>query len=518
MKVSLSPELVDATRDIVLDAVSHSFASRVHDQDQTLWGPEAESEASIRLAWARDPSPGFQTIAEVVKLREELANQGVTDFIVCGMGGSSLAPEVMALGSTASLTVLDSTHPDVLHPLVSKDLSKTAVVVSSKSGGTVETDSQRRAFETAFQDQGIDPVGRIIVVTDPGSPLDEASHAAGYRVFHGNPHIGGRFSALSAFGLVPGTLGGVDTDRLLSDAVRVWDQCVQDSKDNPGLVLGAALGALWQSRNKLLLRDFPEQPGLGAWIEQLVAESTGKNKKSLLPVVGSTLDSLADAVSVGPAGSKADIEIEATLGEQFMVWQFAAAFACTLLGVNPFDQPNVESAKVAARALLDNTGENSLPSSPLPGGAIWQSKKTVDVPASFDEVTTTLVGELGSREYLALLVFGGQDTATRWSAVASALEARTHRPVTLGVGPRYLHSTGQLHKGGTPEGVFLVVIEKPSLSIGISGRDFDFTTLLEAQAEGDAAVLAETGQPVWVVWADSPEDSEKLRTALSGKG
>ena len=509
---------MEATRDIVADAVSRSFASKVHRQDHTLWGPEAESEASIRLAWALDPSPGFEVIAEVVKLREELASHGVTDFIVCGMGGSSLAPEVMAFGAEAKLTVLDSTHSDVISPLLSKDLANTAVIVSSKSGSTVETDSQRRAFEDAFLGQGIDPAGRIIVVTDPGSPLDAVSQASGYRVFHGNPHIGGRFSALSAFGLVPGTLSGVDTDTMLADAVEVWRRCVQDTPDNPGLVLGAALGALWHRRNKILLREFPDQPGLGAWIEQLVAESTGKNTKSLLPVVGSTLDSLDDALSVGPGGSAAEIQIEATLGEHFMVWQFATAFACTLLQVNPFDQPNVESAKLAARSLLENTTGSSLPSSPVPGGSIWQSKKSGESPTSFDELTTRLVDELGSRQYLALLVFGGQDAARRWDGVSRALEKRTARPVTLGVGPRYLHSTGQLHKGGTPEGLFLLVIEKSSRSVGIPGRDFDFTTLLEAQAEGDATVLAETGQPVWVVWVNTPEDSNALRTALSSTG
>ena len=517
MKLSLSAELVEATRDIVAEAVSRSFASRVHHQGHTLWGQEAESEASIRLAWALDPTPGYEVIAEAVTLREELATQGVTDFVVCGMGGSSLAPEVMALSAETQLTVLDSTHPDVVSALLSKDLSNTAVIVSSKSGGTVETDSQRRAFEQAFSSQGIDPVGRIIVVTDPGSPLDEASQSAGYRVFHGNPHIGGRFSALSAFGLVPGTLTGADTKTMLSDAVRVWSECVQDTPENPGLVLGAALGALWQERNKVLLGELPKQRGLGAWIEQLVAESTGKNKKSLLPVVGSTLDSLEDAVTVGPWGSTADIQIEATLGEHFMVWQFATAFACSLLGVNPFDQPNVESAKVAARSLLEDSTGSSLSASPVPGGALWQSNTSVESPATFDELTTRLVAELGPTQYLALLVFGGQDTATRWSEVAHNLEARTGRPVTLGVGPRYLHSTGQLHKGGTPDGVFLLVVEKPRRSVEIPGRDFDFTTLLEAQAEGDATVLAETGQPVWLAWVETPEDSEKLRTSLSGK-
>jgi len=514
VQVSLGTTLHQKTQHLVAQAVKDGFASRLKDLDSTLWGPEAQEEASIRLEWAMDPSPGFELIGVVQQLREQLVADGITRFILCGMGGSSLAPEVMAQQFDVPLVVLDQTHPDVLASLVNSDLSDAAVIVSSKSGGTVETDSQRRALAAAFVRQGIDPVSRIIVVTDPGSPLDLSSRESGYRVFAGNPHIGGRFSALSAFGLVPGTLIGGDTESLLADAVGAWEECFVDSPENPALLLGAGIAAGGDVRNKLLLKQFPQHPGLGDWIEQLVAESTGKQGKGIVPVVESSQKALNNAVSIGPQGSTSDIEIEATLGQHFVLWMVATAFACQILGVNPFDQPNVESAKVATRALLSGGTRNRLESQAVQGGAIWQSA-TRDRPITeFADVSRAVLELLEPHGYLALLVFGGDGARSRWAPVAARLETQANRPVTLGVGPRYLHSTGQLHKGGKPEGVYLIVVEKPEQTVAIEGREFDFGTLMQAQAEGDATVLAATGQPVLVVWTETPDDTQKLMDAL----
>ena len=518
MDISLTAPLSETVREAIDRAVSEGFASRLHAQDVTLWGRAAEAEASIRMAWALDPSPGFELIAEVEQLREQLARQGVTRFILCGMGGSSLAPEVLSRSANAGLVVLDSTHPDVLWPIISADLADAAVIVSSKSGGTLETDSQHRVLEAALVSQNIDPAKRMIVVTDPGSPLEESAAARGYAVFNGNPNIGGRFSALSAFGLVPGTLIGADTGGLLRDAAAAWALCVEDSPENPGLVLGAALAAQAHQRTKMLLRSFPDHLGLGDWVEQLVAESTGKDGVGLLPVVGSSLATAPDSLSVGPIGSASDIELAGSLGAHFMVWQFATAFACHLLGVNAFDQPNVESTKAATRSILSTGITNSLVGTSLPGGEVWQSLPAAKPASDWDELVERLLSQVGENQYLALCVFGGPNASSRWSGVVKTLEATTHRPVTLGVGPRYLHSTGQLHKGGRPEGVFLMVCEKPSRTVVIPGVDFDCGTLLLAQAQGDATVLAETGQPVFVAWTNTQQDTENLMAALQQSG
>ena len=483
-------------------------------QDASLWGPASVAEASIRLAWAANPEIGSDLVQEALGLREELASLGVVEFILCGMGGSSLAPEVMAKASGCALEVVDSTHPGVLKPLLEKDLSKTAVIVSSKSGGTIETDSKRRAFENAFVLQNIDPKKRMIIITDPDSPLHQSSVEAGYRVFLGNPNIGGRFSALSAFGLVPATLIGMNTNQLIADAGAAWRQCSQDSPDNPALTLGAALASEPQKRNKVLLRPVPGLPGFGDWVEQLVAESTGKEGKGLLPVVNSTSLLSPDSLVVGQPDSGADIALVGSIGELFVVWQFATAFACHLMGVNAFDQPNVESAKVAARSLLDEGVVEGFVSTPLPGAHVWRSSDFLGPVSSWQELVSQLRDVVGERNYLALAIFGGPGSANLWQGTRDNLEQSLQRPVTLGVGPRYLHSTGQLHKGGPPEGVFLVVVERSPDTVAIPGRDFDFGTLMMAQAEGDARVLSETGQPVCVVWVDSPDVSEQLRNAL----
>ncbi len=493
MIVTLEPSLESGIGAVVDGGVTQKFASRLFAKDATLWGPVAISEASIRLGWVEDPLAQLGLVGEISELRKVLASEGVSRVILCGMGGSSLGPEVMCASAGVPLVVLDTTHGDVIAPLLASDLSDAVVVVSSKSGGTVETDSARRLFEKALVDQGIDPQRRIVVVTDPDSPLHGESIAAGYRVFLGNTTVGGRFSALTAFGLVPCGLAGVDLMPLLEDARAAWETLSADEHTNQGLRLGAALALGAPKRNKLLLADVPGSPGFGDWVEQLIAESTGKDGQGILPVVGSSLEQAHDFLSVGGVGDQADIQIGGTLGSRMMLWETATVFAAALLGVNPFDQPNVESAKIAARELLSHEPARS----PRPG-----SDDDLLASASFSDSASpeALLAELrtriGESSYLALCVFGNGADQARWRTVAGALEQSTGRPVTLGFGPRFLHSTGQFHKGGPTQGVFIQVVEIPANTIPIPGREFDCTNLLVAQAQGDARVVSETGQPI----------------------
>src|SRR5690606_8564981 len=255
--------------------VAERFASRLFDQDGTLWGPEAESEASIRLSWVNLAESSRPLVARIEQLREQLHARGVTRVVLCGMGGSSLAPEVICAADGVPLDVLDSSQPDMVRAAI-HDLESTVVVVSSKSGGTVETDSHRRIFEQAFTDAGLDPAEHLVIVTDPGSPLDEEATAAGYQVFRADSHVGGRYSALTAFGLVPSGLAGADIARLLDEAGEIDEPLSVDDPQNPGLRLGAALGvAARNGVDKAVLIDH-EKHNVGDWTEQLVAESTGK--------------------------------------------------------------------------------------------------------------------------------------------------------------------------------------------------------------------------------------------------
>ena len=265
LTVTAAGAAADAVTGHVPSLVTDAVASRIFARDATLWGPDAQEEAGKRLSWVGLPRSSRHLVGEVAALREELREQGVGRVVLCGMGGSSLAPEVICATAGVPLVVLDSSHPDQVRA-AAIDLGRTVVVVSSKSGSTVETDSQRRIFEQAFTDAGIDPAQRIVVVTDPGSPLEQDARSKGQRVVNADPDVGGRYSALTAFGLVPSGLAGVDIEVLLDDAESVADLLAEDDEANPALRLGAAMGGTDPLRDKIYLVDHGTTArGLGDW-------------------------------------------------------------------------------------------------------------------------------------------------------------------------------------------------------------------------------------------------------------
>ncbi len=486
-----------AVDDEVASLVADRFASRLFGQDGTLWGAEAESEASIRLSWVELAESSRPLVPQVLELRDQLRAAGISRVVLCGMGGSSLAPEVICAAAGVPLDVLDSSQPDMVRSAI-HDLETTVVVVSSKSGGTVETDSHRRIFEQAFTDAGLDPTGHVVIVTDPGSPLDEEATAAGYRVFRADPHVGGRYSALTAFGLVPSGLAGADIADLLDQAGRIDNALATDDPTNPGLRLGAALGvAAGQGVDKVQVYDHTGH-GVGDWIEQLVAESTGKEGTGILPVVAlSPTDPVTDDAFVVHLGTD-DVPdhpwaaaLSGPLGAQFLIWEVATATAGRFLQIDPFDQPDVESAKAAARDLL--AGGASLPDPDRVDGTIAMFGS--DAP-SVGTALAELLGEVGDHEYLALQFYLDRWAHAGLETLAPALASRLGRPVTFGWGPRFLHSTGQYHKGGTPVGVFLQVTCDPAQDVPVPGRDFTLGEFIVSQAEGDARVLRQKGRPV----------------------
>ncbi|HLR85765.1 MAG TPA: glucose-6-phosphate isomerase, partial [Nocardioidaceae bacterium] len=285
---------VTAFTSAVEGLVETRVARRISERDHALWGPAAESEAAKRLAWVGLAEESRPLVAEITALRDAQRERGLDHVVLCGMGGSSLAPEVICATAGVELTVVDSSHPDFVRAAIDDRLERTVVVVSSKSGGTVETDSQRRAYERAFRDAGIDPAERIVVVTDPDSPLDTEATEAGYRVFQANPDVGGRYSALTAFGLVPSGLAGADIDALLDEAAAIAPALSDDSVDNPALRLGALLGVASRAGVDKVAIATVDSPivGLADWAEQLLAESTGKDGTGILPVVVEGPDSI----------------------------------------------------------------------------------------------------------------------------------------------------------------------------------------------------------------------------------
>jgi glucose-6-phosphate isomerase len=500
----------EAVDRLVPGLVSEYVASRVTNLDETLWGPDAESEAAKRLGWTQSVSISRPLIPEIIALRDSLHKQGVNHIVLGGMGGSSLAPEVITRTYGVELTVLDSTEPGQVLSALNDRLATTAVVISSKSGSTVETDSQKRVYEKAFTDAGIDPKDRIVIVTDPGSPLDVSARADGYHVFNADPDVGGRYSALTAFGLVPSGLAGVDIDALLREAEVESLQLALDTKDNPGLVLAAAIAGTRPLKDKLgIVADGTHIVGFADWAEQLIAESTGKLGKGILPVVlGLSAPELTEDLHdvqiirlVGDARAERDvapgeIEITGSLGGQMITWEYAVAVAGRILGINPFDQPDVESAKSATRALLDSSPAPTEPAFVQDGVEVRATGDFLGDSSDLHAAVDALLAQLGDDGYVSIQAYVDRVAHPQLAEFRDILAARSKRPVTFGWGPRFLHSTGQFHKGGPAVGVFLQITQHADKDLEIPDRPFTFGQLIQYQAAGDASVLAEHGRPV----------------------
>ncbi len=384
------------------------------------------------------------------------------------------------------------------------------MVVSSKSGSTVETDSHRRIFERALADLGLSPeqvARRFVIVTDPGSPLEKIADEAGYHVVLADPNVGGRYSALTAFGLVPAALAGADVTRLL-DAADAAASVLAGTSDNPGLALGAALGGYaLAGHDKAVLADCGSGlTGFGDWAEQLIAESTGKDGRGILPVVVEDEDAPGFSpgpdvhlLALGDPAGPVDTVLSGPLGGQFLVWEYAVAVAGRLLGINPFDQPNVAESKDNTRQLLAEAGDG-----PLPAGEPVFTDGAVDVygDAGFLSGAGDLAGVLDAvllsmpeSGYLAIMAYLDRAGDADVQRLRTALAARTPHPVTFGWGPRFLHSTGQYHKGGPASGVFLQVTGALAEDVRVPGQPYTLGRLQLAQALGDLGALRRRGRP-----------------------
>lgn len=528
--VTVSGPALSAVERVVPQLVSDLVASRIAGQDPTLWGSSAEEEAARRLGWTEAVVISEPLVPDILALRDKLRKEGVNHVVLGGMGGSSLAPEVITRTAGVDLTILDTTSPGQIGAALRDRIATTAVVISSKSGSTVETDSHKRVFEKAFRDAGIDPTDRIIVVTDPGSPLDESARADGYRVFNADPNVGGRYSALTAFGLVPSGLAGVDIAALLDEASSVAGRIAVDHPENPALILGAAIAGTRPLRDKLgIVADGTYILGFADWAEQLIAESTGKLGKGILPVVldpdspelsknlpDLQIVRLVESARATEEVEPGEIEISGTLGAQILVWETAIAVAGRLLGIDPFDQPDVESAKEATRGLLDSRPKPAPAAFVESGVEVRATDSALTAGGTLDGAINALLAALPDDGYLSIQCYLDRVHLAEAVNLRDLLAARIDRPATFGWGPRFLHSTGQFHKGGPAVGVFLQITAEESRDIPIPDRPFTFGELIRAQAQGDATVLAQHGRPVLTLNLTDP--AQGLATVLSLAG
>ena len=470
-------------------AALQAFHERLKVKDSTIWGPEAQVEASIRMNWidlpesSRDLLPQFDALA--AKHRDK------TNVILCGMGGSSLGPEVIAQTFSKKLFVLDSTDPNYVAHALEFDLAKSVVVVSSKSGSTIETASQRALFEGAFKDAGLNPVDHMVFVTDPGSPLDKQVREGGFTVVNADPHVGGRFSVLSPFGLVPAALIGVDVSVLLDNASDTKKAFFTDSQTMCDI---AYLLSFVSDQYVAYTDEASGMPGLSDWIEQLVAESTGKNQVGRLPVVAETSHNgrEGNAFSIAFAGA-ADLVVEGDLASQFIVWEWVTALVGAALAIDPFNQPNVTEAKEQTSALL-NEWKGVLPTftADLSDGAL----EIFGAGNSVTDALTQLIASVPNNGYIAIMAYLDRKDDDAVAELRKILADKSGRPVTFGWGPRFLHSTGQFHKGGQQNGVFLQITGDVKKDIAIPGQNYGFKTLVAAQALGDGKALASRKYPL----------------------
>jgi len=522
------------------------FAERLWAHDDSLWGddPEHRKVAANRLGWLDVPRTLREEVDALHTLAISIWREGFTHAVLLGMGGSSLAPEVLRLTfgvkpGAIELDVLDNTSPASVRAISENlDPRTTLFIVASKSGGTIEVASFEKYFYEWVRAARGEQAGRAFVaITDPGTALERLALERGYRRVCSNPpDIGGRYSALSYFGLVPASLIGVDTGDLIDTARAEAELCGPGvaPRENPGLELGAALGELaLAGRDKLTLVLGPEIAALGTWIEQLVAESTGKSGRGILPVADEPLaspdrygvDRAFVAVSVRPLPPETEAALDALeaaghpvlrwtrpslahLGAEFLRWEIATATAGAVLGVDPFDEPNVTEAKTATQAVLKRFLETG--AFPSPAWVAEDGALRIEAPAARTESLRAVAGDqpaawlpalLGLArpgDYAALLAYAHRtpERHDRLEQLRLAIREASRLATTTGWGPRFLHSTGQFHKGGPDTGLFVQLTCDEGDDLPIPGEPYGFGALRRAQAAGDYEVLAGRGRRV----------------------
>jgi transaldolase/glucose-6-phosphate isomerase len=511
---SIPDDLEPMIAECVKRSVEEGVARRTWRKDETLWGGPGVAEIANRLGWLTISEPMLEHAGDLNDFVEEVKAEGFTDAALLGMGGSSLGPEVIRrsfgdIPGGLTLHVLDHTDPGAVLELErAVDLSKTLFIVSSKSGGTVETLSHMKYFYERTAGAG----NQFVAVTDPGSGLLDLARERGFRrVFENDPEIGGRYSVLSYFGLVPAALMGVNIEAMLHSAQEAEQNCnsFDSTSSNSGLWLGIVLGELAQrGRDKLTFVVAEPLSSFGLWVEQLVAESTGKHGRGVLPVAGEPvgepdsygddrvffylrnsenpdeeLDAKVEALAkAGQAVIKLSNRGAADLGRAFFFAEFAVAVSGWVLGINPFDQPNVQEAK-------DNTAR------------VLASEQPPQVESADDAALKALLDKAAPPHYVAILgyVQPSDEFDEAVLELRAAIRDATKATTTFGYGPRYLHSTGQFHKGGPPTGLFLELVHDGEEDVQVPDAPYTFGELKNAQATGDILTLRDHGLPAETV-------------------
>jgi len=543
MQRSESESLGDQAASVALELgklADDQFARRLWEKDGSLWSADSSEQESIKgaLGWLNIVDAMKENLDDLESFAAGIRRDGFKDAVVLGMGGSSLCPDVIAhtfetAPGSPRLSVLDTTDPQAVRDLTNRlEIERTLFIVSSKSGTTAEPLAFYHYFWGQAKAAGVaDPGPHFVAITDPGTPLETEARSRGFRrVFAGAPDIGGRYSALSNFGMVPATVMGVDVRELLSRAetmVHATQPCV-GATENPGVRLGAILGVLARAgHDKLTLVVDQEIGTFGWWVEQLIAESTGKSNTGILPVQGEPLgapevygddrlfvhlrmkdghdDGTAERLRALEQAGQPVVVLELVdrldLGGEFFRWEIATATAGSILGINAFNQPNVQESKDNTNRVLaefEKSGSLARPDVALKEGSISISGPTIDAANAGGYLNRFLEAGVHANSYIAIMAYvsPSDENARELERLRLSIRDRFHVATTVGYGPRFLHSTGQFHKGGPPEGVFLQIVSEESRDLAIEGQPFGFGTLIAAQSIGDYQALQKHDRPV----------------------
>jgi transaldolase / glucose-6-phosphate isomerase len=495
------------------------FAARLWNKDHTLWSAEPQPELTDRLGWLELPVTMEKQVAELNVFADKVKAEGIRHVVLLGMGGSSLAPEVFqkTFGNQPEypeLDVLDSTHPAAVKAVEARiDLARTLFLVSSKSGTTTETNSFFFYFWEKLKQLKSDPGAHFVAITDPGTPLETLARDRQFRAtFHAPEDVGGRYSALTVFGLVPAALIGADVGAVLARARRMGEACgpAAPDGDNPGLLLGAALGELaLAKRDKATFICSPSLGAFPSWAEQLIAESTGKERKGIVPVADENLvspekygsdrffvylrlagdenqklDRQVDALQAnGHPVARIDLTDKNDIGQEFFRWEVAVAAAGSAIGIHPFNQPDVQLAKDLAKKAMGKSGAKT--------GATVKGEIAVSDGEVLRAAASAWLAKKKARDYVAVQAYidPSRDNAKELKSICGVLHERPGVAATLGFGPRFLHSTGQLHKGGPNSALVLQIVDRPADNLSVPETNYTFDALIQAQAIGDFAAL-----------------------------
>ncbi len=550
--------MADPVNRRVSGLIADAVPDRLWSHDPTLWTNDkaGQEEARKRMGWLDLPVSSRAALKEIYDFVSEVRADGFAHFLLIGMGGSSLAPEVLSQCFPASLhggiefSILDSTDPgQILAAETAFPPEKTIYIISSKSGGTAEVN----ALFNYFWERSGQAASHFVAITDPGTSLEALANARGFRkIFHADPSVGGRYSALTHFGLVPAALLGIDLERLLGRAEWMMSQCSSDISGarNPGLVLGAILGQFaLDGRDKLTFLADESVAPFGTWLEQLIAESSGKLEKGIIPVVGEQIagaspispeslkgygldrlfvylrreGGLDDAVkSLQEAGHSVlifNIMDPYDLGAEFYRWEVATAIACSILGVNAFDQPDVQDSKDRTKSKITAYSQSKNLDEDTPiwkndGIQVFSTQHLTE--SSLAKIIQSFLKSARENDYVAINAYlpRNAEMTAALNEIRSIIGLKTGCATTLGFGPRFLHSTGQLHKGGPDSGLFLQITTGPERDLDIPGQGMSFSILERAQALGDYEALAARERRILRLNLPSPENINLLVKAL----